>query len=113
MTELISLWAVQKNNRFRDRISAYRAGFLPEERREIEGRLASGELLAVVSTSALELGIDIGTLDLCILVGYPGSVMQTLQRGGRVGRSGQESAVILLGGEDALDQYFGCARAAG
>ncbi|MCR5170591.1 MAG: DEAD/DEAH box helicase [Desulfovibrio sp.] len=106
MTELISLWAVQKNNRFRDRISAYRAGFLPEERREIEGRLASGDLLAVVSTSALELGIDIGTLDLCILVGYPGSVMQTLQRGGRVGRSGQESAVILLGGEDALDQYF-------
>ena len=68
--------------------------------------MASGELLAVVSTSALELGIDIGNLDLCILVGYPGTIMSTLQRGGRVGRKGQESAVILLAGEDALDQFF-------
>lgn len=106
MTELISLWASQKAGEYRDRISAYRAGFLPEERREIEARMASGQLLAVVSTSALELGIDIGSLDVCILVGYPGSIMQTLQRGGRVGRKGQESAVILVGGEDALDQFF-------
>ena len=106
MTELISLWASQKAGEYRNRISAYRAGFLPEERREIEARMASGQLLAVVSTSALELGIDIGSLDLCLLVGYPGSIMQTLQRGGRVGRKGQESAVILVGGEDALDQFF-------
>lgn len=98
MTELISLWASQKAGEYRNRISAYRAGFLPEERREIEARMASGQLLAVVSTSALELGIDIGSLDLCLLVGYPGSIMQTLQRGGRVGRKGQESAVILVGG---------------
>jgi len=105
MTELVSLWAADKSP-FKDRISAYRAGFLPEERRGIEARMASGELLAVISTSALELGIDIGSLDLCILVGYPGSVMSTLQRGGRVGRKGQESAVILVGGEDALDQFF-------
>ena len=68
--------------------------------------MASGDLLAVVSTSALELGIDIGGLDLCILVGYPGSVTQTMQRGGRVGRGKQESAVVLVAGEDALDQYF-------
>lgn len=68
--------------------------------------MASGELLAVVSTSALELGIDIGGLDVCILVGYPGTVMATLQRGGRVGRCQQESAVIVVAGEDALDQYF-------
>jgi len=106
MTELIALWASEKSGPYKDRISAYRAGFLPEERREIEGRMSSGELLAVISTSALELGIDIGGLDVCILVGYPGSVMATLQRGGRVGRAQQESAVVLVAQEDALDQYF-------
>jgi DEAD/DEAH box helicase domain-containing protein len=106
MTELISMWVNEKAGDYKDRISAYRAGFLPEERREIEARMSSGELLAVISTSALELGIDIGGLDLCIMVGYPGSVMATLQRGGRVGRSNRESAVVLIGQEDALDQYF-------
>lgn len=106
MTELVALWAAEKAGPAAARISAYRAGFLPEERREIENRLASGELLAVISTSALELGIDIGSLDLCILVGYPGTVTATIQRGGRVGRAGQESAVVLVAGEDALDQYF-------
>lgn len=106
MTELISLWATEQSGSYAGRISAYRAGFLPEERRDIEARMASGGLLAVISTSALELGIDIGNLDLCILVGYPGTVMATLQRGGRVGRSSQESAVVLVAGEDALDQYI-------
>ncbi|MCR5563193.1 MAG: DEAD/DEAH box helicase [Desulfovibrio sp.] len=106
MTELISLWAGSEAGPYSKRISAYRAGFLPEERREIEKRMASGELLCVVSTSALELGIDIGGLDVCILVGYPGTIMATLQRGGRVGRARQESAVIVVAGEDALDQYF-------
>ncbi len=106
MTELMALWVAEKAGPFAGQISAYRAGFLPEERREIEHRLASGSLTAVISTSALELGIDIGGLDLCILVGYPGTVTATLQRGGRVGRSGRESAVILVAGEDALDQYF-------
>ena len=106
LTELIAIWAGSQSGAFAGRISAYRAGFLPEERREIEARLARGELLAVISTSALELGIDIGDLDLCLLVGYPGSVVATWQRGGRVGRSGQDSALILIAGEDALDQYF-------
>ncbi len=106
MTELIALWASKQSKRVSDRISAYRAGYLPEERRQIEARMASGDLLAVVSTSALELGIDIGNLDVCILCGYPGSIMSTMQRGGRVGRKGQESVVVLIGGEDALDQYF-------
>jgi DEAD/DEAH box helicase domain-containing protein len=106
MTELLALWAGNNSGPFKNRISAYRAGFLPEERREIEKKLASGELLAVISTSALELGIDVGALDLCILVGYPGTVMSTLQRGGRVGRAQQDSAVVLIAGEDALDQYF-------
>ncbi len=106
MTELISIWAQERSGPYKGLISAYRAGFLPEERREIEARMSSGELLAVISTSALELGIDIGGLDVCILVGYPGSVMATLQRGGRVGRAERQSAVVLVAQEDALDQYF-------
>lgn len=104
--ELIALWAQHQAGRFAARISAYRAGLLPEERRMIEARLSAGDLLAVVSTSALELGIDIGDLDLCILVGYPGSIVSTWQRGGRVGRNGQDSAIVLVAAEDALDRYF-------
>ena len=106
MAELIAIWAGTQAGEYADRISAYRAGFLPQERREIESKLSRGELLAVISTSALELGIDIGDLDLCLLVGYPGTIVSTWQREGRVGRSGQESAMILIAGEDALDQYF-------
>ncbi len=106
MAELISMWAQGGAGAFRDKISAYRAGFLPEERRAIEAGLARGDLLAVISTSALELGIDIGDLDLCLLVGYPGTIVATWQRGGRVGRSGQDSALVMMAGEDALDQYF-------
>lgn len=106
MTELINIWTAPRLGGLAKKLSAYRAGFLPEERREIERRLFSGELLGVISTSALELGIDIGDLDLCILVGYPGSVMATWQRGGRVGRSQRKSAIILVGHEDALDQHF-------
>jgi DEAD/DEAH box helicase domain-containing protein len=106
ITELIAIWASQRSKKLRDRISAYRAGFLPEERREIETRLAAGDLLCVVSTSALELGIDIGNLDLCILVGYPGTIMSTWQRAGRVGRDGSHSGLVLIAQEDALDQYF-------
>ncbi len=106
MTELINLWTAPRLGALSVKLSAYRAGFLPEERREIEQQLFSGELLGVITTSALELGIDIGDLDLCILVGYPGSIMATWQRGGRVGRSSRKSAIILIGQEDALDQYF-------
>jgi DEAD/DEAH box helicase domain-containing protein len=106
MTELIHRWSVPRLGPLAGRLSAYRAGFLPEERREIETQLANGKLLGVVSTSALELGIDIGDLDICILVGYPGSILATIQRGGRVGRGEQPSATILIAGEDALDQYF-------
>lgn len=106
MTELINIWTAPRLGPLSAKLSAYRAGFLPEERREIEQQLFSGELLGVISTSALELGIDIGDLDLCILVGYPGSIMATWQRGGRVGRGLRQSAIILIGQEDALDQYF-------
>lgn len=106
MTELITLWTSPKLGPLSDKLSSYRAGFLPEERREIEKLLFSGELLAVISTSALELGIDVGDLDLCILVGYPGSIMATWQRGGRVGRAFRTSAIVLIAQEDALDQHF-------
>ncbi|CAB5114488.1 ATP-dependent RNA helicase, DEAD/DEAH box family [Olavius algarvensis associated proteobacterium Delta 3] len=106
MTELIALWARQQTGRYADRIAAYRAGFLPDERRAIEARLAGGELLAVVSTSALELGIDIGDLDLCILVGYPGSIITTWQRTGRVGCNGQDSALVFIAGDNALDRFW-------
>ncbi len=106
VTELIHMSVLRMAPQLANRVSSYRAGFLPEERRAIEQKLTSGELAAVISTSALELGIDIGGLELCILVGYPGTVMTTWQRGGRVGRSGRESAIILLPQYDALDQYI-------
>lgn len=106
MTELITIWTEQRLKKHQGAIASYRSGFLPEERRAIEDRLASGSLIGVITTSALELGIDIGNLDICILVGYPGSMMATWQRAGRVGRKQQESLVVLIGHEDALDQYF-------
>jgi len=106
MTELITMWTGKRIGELQAKIASYRAGFLPEDRRQIENGLATGKLLGVISTSALELGIDIGNLDICILVGYPGSMMATWQRAGRVGRNQQESLVVLIGHEDALDQYF-------
>ena len=105
VTELIYSWVIEAEPQLRDRISSYRAGFLPEERREIEQKLFSGALDGVISTSALEMGIDVGGLDVCILVGYPGSQMATWQRAGRVGRA-QEGAVVLIAQPDALDQYL-------
>lgn len=104
--ELVALWAGARTTEKADKISVYRAGLMPEERRRIENQLKKGDLLAVVSTSALELGIDVGDLDLCILIGYPGSMVATWQRSGRVGRKGQESAMILIASQDALDHYF-------
>lgn len=106
MTELITMWTGRRIKDLQEKIASYRAGFLPEDRRLIEQRLADGSLLGVISTSALELGIDIGNLDICILVGYPGSIMATWQRAGRVGRGRQESLVVMVGHEDALDQHF-------
>ena len=106
VTELIHLWVSKLSPELKTKISSYRAGFMPEERREIERKLATGRLLGVVSTSALEMGIDIGYLDICLLVGYPGTIINTWQRGGRVGRAGRESMIILVGKPDALDQYF-------
>jgi len=105
VTELLHTWVQSAEPGLARRISSYRAGFLPEERREIERKLFDGDLLGVISTSALELGIDVGGLDVCILVGYPGSQIATWQRAGRVGRSG-EAAIALVAMPDALDQYL-------
>ncbi len=106
LTELIHLWSQRLAPELRRYISSYRAGFLPEERREVEARLASGQMRGVISTSALEMGIDIGGLDVCILVGYPGTMVTTWQRAGRVGRQGRDSLIVLVAQADALDQYF-------
>jgi len=105
VTELLHTWVQAAEPQLARRISSYRAGFLPEERREIERKLFAGDLLGVISTSALELGIDVGGLDVCILVGYPGSQIATWQRAGRVGRRG-EAAIALVAMPDALDQYL-------
>lgn len=105
-TELLVMWTIQKDRKMMDLISPYRAGYLPEERREIERKLFNGEIKGVIATSALELGIDIGYLDCCILFGYPGTIISTWQRIGRVGRRENSSLVIFMGLQDALDQYF-------
>ncbi|MHC4920731.1 MAG: DEAD/DEAH box helicase [Planctomycetota bacterium] len=88
------------------RIAGYRGGYLPDLRRKIEKGLLSGEISIVVATSALELGVDIGSLDVSVLVGYPGTVSSTFQRGGRVGRRSRESAVVFLARSFAMDQYL-------
>ncbi|NOX96850.1 MAG: DUF1998 domain-containing protein [Nitrospirae bacterium] len=106
IAELIHKWSREANPETAGRISSYRAGYLPEQRREIEKRLFEGDLMGVISTSALEVGIDVGALDVCILVGYPGSILSTWQRAGRVGREDRESLIIMVALEDALDHYF-------
>ena len=88
------------------RISPYRAGYTAKERRDIEGRLFRGELLGVVSTSALELGVDVGVLDAVVCCGYPGSVASIWQQWGRAGRGTDPSLAVYIAGRDALDQYL-------
>jgi DEAD/DEAH box helicase domain-containing protein len=89
-----------------ERIMAYRGGYLPGQRRDIERRLRDGDVLAVVATNALELGIDIGELDAVICAGYPGSIAATWQRMGRAGRRGAQSIGVLVTSSAPLDQYL-------
>ncbi|HEX2097215.1 MAG TPA: DEAD/DEAH box helicase [Solirubrobacterales bacterium] len=88
-----------------ERIAPYRGGYTPQQRREIEARLAQGELLAVVATDALELGIDIGELDAAICVTFPGTVASLRQMWGRAGRQ-RRGLAVYVAGQDALDQFF-------
>ncbi len=89
-----------------DRIQGYRGGYLPNERRRIEKGLREGKVLGVVSTNALELGIDIGNLDCAILAGYPGTIASTWQQAGRSGRRTGKSVAILIAGPSPLDQFI-------
>lgn len=105
-TELVYRWARDRlPPSLADRVAPYRSGYLPAERRETERRLFAGDLSAVVATSALELGIDIGGLDAAVLATFPGTVSSFRQQAGRVGRRGLDALVVLVAGEDALDQY--------
>jgi DEAD/DEAH box helicase domain-containing protein len=105
ITELLYNWVVQQEPALRGRVAPYRAGYLPEDRRALEARLFRGDLDAVFTTSALELGIDVGSLDACILVGYPGSLISSWQRIGRVGRQQRAGLIVMVAMPDALDQY--------
>ncbi len=89
-----------------DRVKAYRGGYLPTERRETERKLRSSQIDCVVATSALELGVDIGSLDVCVLNGYPGTIAGTWQRLGRAGRRNRASLGVLVASSLPLDQYI-------
>lgn len=103
--ELLYIYLCSKTDK-PDRIKSYRSGYLPEQRREIERKLREREIELVITTNALELGIDIGGLDAVFLNGYPGSICSTRQQAGRAGRKGESSLAILIASSTAIDQYI-------
>jgi DEAD/DEAH box helicase domain-containing protein len=88
-----------------ERIRGYRGGYLPLRRREIEKGLRAGQVRGVISTNALELGIDIGALDVCVMAGYPGTIASTWQRAGRAGRRSGQSAAVMVASSSPIDQF--------
>ncbi len=110
MTEVVTTWTQERllegGTGNIHEVAAYRAGYLPEERRDLERRLKEGSLKGIVSTNALELGIDIGSLDAVVMTGYPGTMMSTWQQSGRAGRGAGPSLAILVSFQNPLDQYF-------
>jgi len=110
MAELIAMWAKKELNQRKpelvDRVTAYRSGYLASERRKIEKGLKTGNLVGVTCTNALELGVDIGSLDGVIISGYPGTMISTWQQAGRAGRGENESLIVMVAFENALDQYL-------
>lgn len=110
MAELVTRWTREQldreNRKLVDRVTSYRAGYLAEQRRRIEADLKEGRLLGVTATNALELGIDIGSLDAVIISGYPGTMISTWQQAGRAGRNLKDSMVVLVAFENPLDQYI-------
>jgi DEAD/DEAH box helicase domain-containing protein len=87
-------------------IRGYRGGYLPKQRREIEKGLRNGDILGVVSTNALELGVDIGRLQVCIMTGYPGTIASAWQQAGRAGRRSGEALIVMVAGSTPIDQYI-------
>ncbi|MFH0968196.1 MAG: DEAD/DEAH box helicase [Methanobacteriota archaeon] len=110
MTEVVAEWTKERLNEggaeLAGKVAAYRAGYLPEERRNIEQQLKNGTLKGIVSTNALELGIDIGSLDAVLMIGYPGTMMSIWQQTGRAGRGIGPSLAVLVSFQNPLDQYF-------
>ena len=97
---------VDGHSDLRDKVKPYRGGLLPNERRKLERDLATGKVTTIISTNALELGIDIGDLDLCILSGHPGSMASFWQQAGRVGRRGSRAIIVYAARDTPIDQYF-------
>jgi DEAD/DEAH box helicase domain-containing protein len=106
-TELMYKWAAGRlPPDLASEIAPYRAGYTATQRRQVESRLFGGQLAGVIATNALELGIDVGGLDAAVITTFPGTMAAFRQQAGRAGRSGQSSLVVLVAGEDALDQYL-------
>ncbi len=97
---------VNDHSELTGKIKPYRGGLLPNERRQLERELFNGKINTIITTNALELGIDIGDLDLCILTGHPGTIASFWQQAGRVGRKGKQAMIVFIAKDTPIDQYF-------
>ncbi|MCF8054367.1 MAG: DEAD/DEAH box helicase [Deltaproteobacteria bacterium] len=104
--EILTKYLRDRRGSANEQIAGYRGGYLPQKRREIEAGIRSRRILGVVSTNALELGIDIGDLDACVICGYPGSIASTWQQAGRAGRKKSQSLAVIIARANPLDQFM-------